>query len=51
VQNPPPPPDCGEVAEYVPQYSDPDTQAGLLPDLTDDGLLGMLTVFDATPGQ
>ena len=51
MQHPAPPPHPGEVADHLPQRADPDGQAGLLPDLPDHGLLGMLTVLDAAARQ
>ena len=51
MQNPAPPPHCSDIADYLPQHSYLDLQAGLLPDFPDDSLLGMLTVLDAATGQ
>jgi len=51
MQNPAPALRCGNVADNVPQRPDPNVNAGLLPDLPDDGLLGMLAVVDAASRQ
>jgi hypothetical protein len=51
MQHPAPSAHPGHVADHIPERTDPDAEAGLLLDLPDDGLLGMLTMLDAAAGQ
>ena len=51
MQHPAPPAHPGHVADDLAQRTDPDAEPGLLPDLSDDGLLRMFTGLDAAAGQ